>query len=168
MVPRPLLVVLTCALAAAAACGPGLDLPTALAVTNVDTGFYDNGVKDSKNYLVPSISFVLENKTADSVSSVQVLVSFWKNGDDGEWDSKTVAGIDSHGLAAGKGTIPILVRCPIGYTLEGARADFFQHSLFQDVTVKIFGQHRGTSAKLGEFKIERRIIAHSLTTPGRP
>ena len=38
----------------------------------------------------------------------------------------------------------------------------------RDVTVKIFGQHRGKTAKLGDFPLERRIIPHLLTKPGRP
>ena len=140
------------------ACGPGVDLSKALQVTDVLTGYYDAGVKNGKNYLLPSISFRLHSLHTGSIGPVQVTVSFWREGEDGEWDSVLVRGIGSEGLAAGATTSSILARSTVGYTLEGARADFFSHHLFQDVTAKLFASQSGNITAIGQFKLDRRII----------
>ena len=143
------------------ACGPGVDLTKALEVTDLLTGYYDDGVKDGKNHLVPSISFRLHNKeTTKSIGPVQLSVSFWKAGEDGEWDSVVVQGISGKGLAAGASTDSILVRGTVGYNLEGARADLFTHSKFKDVTAKLFASQAGDIVPIGQFKLDHTIIPH--------
>jgi len=145
-----------------AACAPSVDLSQALEVTDVINGYYDAGVKDGKNYLKPSISFRLHNRGSTKIGPVLMTVSFWRQGEDGEWDSVVVQGVHAAGLAAGASTDSILARSTVGYTLEGARADFFQHHLFQDVTAKVFAGQSGKIVKLGEYKLERTIIPHAL------
>jgi hypothetical protein len=143
------------------ACGPAADLSKALQITDVLTGYYDAGVKDGKNYLKPSISFRLHNQSTEKIGPVQLTISFWRQGEDGEWDSIVVQGIHAGGLAAGATTDALMARSTVGYTLEGARADFFQHSLFKDVVAKLFASQAGSPTKLGEFKLERIIIPHA-------
>jgi hypothetical protein len=157
--PRLLSLVALCLLVAFAACGK-VDLTRALDVTDVLTGYYDAGIKDGKNYLVPAINFHLHNRTAAAIGPVQVTVAFWKDGDDGEWDSVLVQGVTADGLAPDATTPPLLARNPAGYTLEGARADFFAHSLFRDVTAKLFASQSGSIVKIGEFKLDHRILPH--------
>jgi len=144
-----------------AACARSVDLSQALEVTDVINGYYDAGVKDGKNYLKPSISFRLHNRGSTKIGPVLMTVSFWRQGEDGEWDSVVVQGVHAAGLAAGASTDSILARSTVGYTLEGARADFFQHHLFQDVTAKVFAGQSGKIMKLGEYKLERTIIPHA-------
>jgi hypothetical protein len=147
-------------LVVSAACGSGPDLAKALEVTEVLTGYYDGGIKDGKTVLPPSISFRLHNRDTQSIGPVQLTVSFWKDGEPGEWDSVLVQGITADGLAPGASTPPLLARAPVAYTLEGARADFFSHSLFKDVTIKMFASRAGIITKLDELKVERRILPH--------
>jgi hypothetical protein len=153
-------------LVTSAACGPGVDLAKTLEVTSVFTGWYDQGVVGGKNKLVPSITFQLHNKGTAVVSRVQLLVSFWKTSDDGEWDSALVTGIGSTSLAPGMSTDPLVVRATIGYTFEQPRAEIFSHSQFQDVTAKIFAKRSDKFVPLGEFKLDRRLLAHAAA--GRP
>lgn len=148
------------ALVVSAACGSEPDLSKALEVTDMLTGYYDAGLKGGENYLVPSISFRLHNRDARQVGAVALTVSFWKQGDDGEWDSVVVQGVHGQGLASGASTESILARCNVGYKLQGARADFFAHHLFLDVTAKLFASRGGAIIKIGEFKLDRRIIPH--------
>jgi hypothetical protein len=143
---------------ATAACGPSVDLSKALEVTDVLSGYYDAGVKDGWNYLKPSISFRLHNKTGEKIGPVQMTIAFWKDGDDGEWDSVVIQAIRAGGLEANASTESILARSNIGYRLEGARADFFNHSQFRDVTAKLFAGQAGKLYRLGEFKLDRVII----------
>jgi hypothetical protein len=143
----------------ASACGPRVDLAQGLEVADVLTGYHDAGLKEGWNYLKPSISFRLRNLTDQEIGPVQVTVSFWKEGDDGEWDSVIMQGIRAEGLAPHATSDSLLARANIGYRLEGARADFFSHSQFLDVTAKIFGRGAGGHIyALGEFKLDRVII----------
>jgi hypothetical protein len=150
----------TLGLLAATACAPAVDLSKALEVTDSLGGYYDAGLKDGWNYLKPSISFRLRNKSNQKLGPVQITVAFWKDGDDGEWDSTVLQGIHAEGLPAGATTESLLARANIGYRLEGARADFFSHHAFQDVTAKLFASQGGRIYPLGQVKLERVIIPH--------
>jgi hypothetical protein len=152
-------------LAGPAACGPPINLQEAVVVTDVFTGWYDNGIKDGKNHLVPSITFRLKNQSERPLSSVQLTMDFWLEDGDGPQDSALVRGIGSDALAAGASTEPITVRFTWGYTLEGPRAEFFDHSQFRDATVKMFARRSGSIANFGEFKVDRRLIPHVPSAP---
>jgi hypothetical protein len=152
---------------AAAACGPQINLAK-LTPTEVSSGWYDDGVKDGLNYLKPSISFRLQNTDTVPATEVQLTVSFWQDGADGENDSLEVVGIGSDALAPGESGAPILVRAPHGYTIEQPRAELFQHSAFKDFTAKIFAKRNGHIVPIGNFKIERRILPHVTAAAGPP
>jgi hypothetical protein len=135
-----------------------VDLAKAVSVVEVFSGWYDFGVVDGENKLVPSISFKLQNVSDAPLGRMSLLVSFWPQGADGELDSKEVVGIGSEALPAGQSAGPILVRSDIGYKTPGARAELFNHSLFKDFVVKVFAKRGGKFTPLGEFTVERRII----------
>lgn len=156
---RPVLLGVLAGVLATAACGPPIDLKT-LEVAEVFTGYYDNGVKDGWNHLLPSISFRLKNNGSVPASDVQLSVSFWVEGDDGEKNARQVLGIGHDALAPGAATPPILVRPEHGYRLEGPRATLFDNSGFRDMTARIFAKRSGKIVRLGEFKIERRVLPH--------
>jgi len=148
------------------ACGPEVDLSQALEVTEVFSGYYDNGIKNGANHLVPSLTFRLHNKTTASIRSVELMLGFWAEGADGELDNVLTHGIVGSALPGGASTDPITVRTTVGYTQEGPRAELFSHSMFKDVTAKMFAKHGGKIYPLGEFKIDRRLIPH--VSSGRP
>jgi hypothetical protein len=152
---RPLLVVL--AVIAGASCGPRIEL-SSLAVVDTSTGWYDNGVKDGKNHLVPSVSFRLKNNGDVPATHVQLTVSFWMAGDDGEYDGREVVGITGTPVPPGGSTDPILVRASYGYTLEQPRAELFTHSGFRDVTARILAKRDGRIVRISEVKIDRRLL----------
>jgi len=157
----PAALVITALLIPITACGPDVDLSKALEVTDLLTGYYDDGVKDGKNHLVPSISFKLHNKeTTKSIGPVQLSVAFWQAGADGEWDSTVVQAITATGLAPGASTDSILVRANVGYNQQGARVDLFSHSMFKDVIAKLFASQAGNIVPLGQFKLDHTIIPH--------
>jgi hypothetical protein len=145
------------ALVASTSCGPRIDL-SSLEVTETFTGWYDNGVKDGKNHLVPSLSFRLKNTGTVPATHVQLTISFWMDGDDGEYDGREVVGITGTPVPPGASTEPILVRAAHGYTLEQPRAELFTHSGFRDVTARILAKRDGRIVRIGEVKIDRRLI----------
>jgi hypothetical protein len=150
----------------AAACAHDINLSNALELTDVSSGWYDDGIVGGMNHLVPSVAFKLHNKGGEPVADVQLTVSFWRTGDDGEWDSMQVRGIGSDALPAGQSTAPISVRLKIGYTLEQPRAELFTHKDFKDATAKIFALRGGKWYKLGEYPLERQILKHDDASPG--
>ncbi len=156
-----------CLVLASVSCGPSVDLAKALTVTDVFSGWYDFGVVDGRNKLVPSITFHLKNESEVDLDRVRVMVSFWQTGDDGELDSKELLGIGPEGLAPGATSDAILVRSDVGYTLEQPRAELFSHSMFKDWIAKIFVRHAGKIVPLGEFTIDRIIIPQSGGTAGQ-
>jgi hypothetical protein len=115
------------------------------------------------NKLVPSISFRLKNTGEHPINYVQMTVSFWPSGADGELDSREVPGIGANEVAPGAVSDPILVRSEVGYTIEQPRAELFTHSQFVDFTVKLFAKRGGKIVPVGEFTIDRRIIPQTTT-----
>jgi hypothetical protein len=166
MLRRRLHVLSLALLVAAAGCSAPVNLQEALTVTDVMSGWYDNGFKGGKAHYVPSISFRIRNQADANVASVQLTYDFWMEGADGPFDSGLIRGIDSDGVEPGATSDPITLRGTSGYTLEVSPADLFSHSLYKDATVKIFAKRGGSIAALGEFKIDRRLLPHSPS--GRP
>jgi hypothetical protein len=152
-----------------------VDLGKSLTVVDTFSGYYDDGVVSEGrpqagwNRILPSLTFKLRNDGTKEISSIQLTVSFWQDGDDGEKDSAEVRGVGPEGLKPGATTEAITVRPPvIGINQEGRRADIFQHSQFRDWTIKVFAKHGGNIVRLGEFKVDRRLIPHIPTSAGRP
>ena len=160
MARRALAIVLVAACLAATSCDSTPNLTQALAVTDVLSGWYDNGFKDGKNHLLPSITFRLKNQSDRSIYGVQLSIAFWQDGADGEWDSRLVTGIGGTPIAAGQSTEPITVHAGVGYTAEVPRAEIFTNSAYKDVTVKMFAKRGGRIYAVGQFKVEHRIIPH--------
>lgn len=157
----PLLVV-GFALVGSAACGPQVDLAR-LEVTEITSGYYDFGVVDGLNKLVPSISFRLKNNGTVPADRIALTVSFWQDGDDGELDSKEVRAIGAAEVPPGGSSDVVLVRSAWGYKLQQPRAELFINSEFKDFTAKIFAKRGGKIVPIGQFKIDQRIIYQQPT-----
>ena len=164
MVRRVAVIIVLAASVTAVACDSTPDLAQALSVTDVLSGWYDNGLKNGQNHLLPSITFRLKNQSDRSIYGVQLSVAFWQEGADGEWDSKQVTGIGGTPVGAGYSTEPITVRASVGHTTDAPRAEMFAHSAFKDVVVKLFAKRGGRIFPIGQFKVERRIIPHMKDT----
>src|SRR5438552_2283979 len=91
-------------------CGHQFDVEKVLKITDVRTGWYDAGIQDGKNKLVPSISLKLHNVSNEPVESVQVNAIFRQIGDTQAWGEHFVTAIDRDGLPPGQ-TMPSWPRC---------------------------------------------------------
>jgi hypothetical protein len=132
---------------------------TVLKVTDVSTGWYDVGIVDGQNKLVPSVSFQLQNGTDESIKSVQINAVFRAVDDPRSWGDRLIRGVGSDGLAGGATGSTLVVRGPQGYTSLAPRVDMFEHKEFVDVKVDLFARHGSrTWAKIGEFPIERKLL----------
>jgi hypothetical protein len=151
---------LSVALVAALAGCQSREVEKVLKVTNVETGWYDAGIVDGQNKLVPSVSFHLQNVSEDAIESVQVNAVFRQVTEDLAWGDRLIRGVGSEGLAGGAIGETLVVRSPRGYTGTQSRAEMLKNKEFVDVKVDLFARHGSrTWAKIGEFQIERKLLA---------
>jgi hypothetical protein len=143
----------------AGGCTKTVEIQKVLAITDVHTGWYDAGIVNGQNKLVPSLSLKIKNNDTEVVGGVQLNAIFHRVGEEDGWGEHFVQAIDRDGLAAGAETEPIVLRSNLGYTGTQSRLELLQNSQFVDARVDIFGkQGRGGWVKLGEFVIDRQLL----------
>ena len=143
-----------------AACGPRVDLATAVEVTDVTTGWYDAGVVSGHNKLVPSVGFRLRNVSSASLRNLQLNAVFQRVGDTEKWGDSYQRAITGEGLAPGASSDELVLRSKLGYTSEGPRVAMLDHSQFKDVRVEVFAKYGSAQyVKIGEWPIERVMLA---------
>jgi hypothetical protein len=153
-----LAVALTAALVLSS-CGHDFEVEKAITITDVHTGWYDAGIYEGKNKLVPSISLKLQNTSGQPVESVQVNAIFKRMGEPEAWGEHFVSAIDRNGLPPGQTGGSLVLRSNLGYTGTESRLQMLQNKQFVDAKVEIFGKHGSrTWQKLGEYKIERQLL----------
>jgi len=141
------------------ACGHSFDVEKVVTVTDVHTGWYDAGIYDGKNKLVPSISLKLQNTSNESVESIQVNAVFRRTGETQAWGEHFVRAVDSDGIPPGQVGGLLVLRSNLGYTGTESRLQMLQNSQFVDAKVEIFGKHGSrTWQKLGEYAIDRQLL----------
>src|SRR4029453_3809293 len=59
-----------------AACGPSVDIKQAVEVTDTSSGWYDAGIVDGKNKIVPTVRFKLKKKPDADLSGVALNIAF--------------------------------------------------------------------------------------------
>ncbi len=155
--------VFAAAVFASAGCNSA-DLKTQVQVVDVTSGYYDNGLTPTGlNHLVPSVTFSVRNVSDREVSSVDMVVMYWAQGDDAEKDEALLKVIGGGGLAAGATSEPVVSRARVGFTLATARAELFNHSQFKDWTAKLFLKRGGKIVPAGEYKIDHRLLLSAPT-----
>lgn len=139
------------------ACGPAVDLKQALQVTDVSSGWFDAGIVDGKNKLVPSVTFKLKNSSTAKLSSVSLNLTFTFAGDQDHTDDVFVQRVDFQGQE----TRPITVRTKWGYTGDPpqSRADMLKHSQFRDMDAQIFAKQSSSQwVELQRVRIARQLL----------
>ena len=142
------------------ACGPDVDLTKAIQVEIVSTGWFDAGITNGQNKLVPTVSFKLKNVSDVQLSALQVNARFSRVTEPEEWGNGFLPSVGSNGLPPGGTTAPLTIKSQLGYTGSGqSRAEMMQSAHFIDAKVEIAAKYGGTQWKrLGEFPIARQLI----------
>src|SRR3954447_4122634 len=139
------------------ACGKAIDLKQTTRITDVSSGWFDAGIQDGKNKLVPSITFkILKNQGTD-LSSLSLNIVFRVTGEQDHWDDVFVQRVDFSGDA----TAPITVRLQFGYTGDPpqTRADMLKNSQFRDMEAQIFAKQSSSQwVELHDVKIVRQLL----------
>jgi hypothetical protein len=149
------------AIVSSAACGPTIDLTKGLQVSIVNSGWYDLGIVNGQNKLVPTVIFTLQNTSDQKLVTLQINALFRRVSEDTEWGSGFMTAAGSQGLAPGATTDPITIKSQLGYTgSEQSRMEMLQNSHFVDAKVELFGKYGSTQwVRLGSFPITRQLLA---------
>jgi hypothetical protein len=135
------------------------EVGSALEVTDVVTGWFDAGIVNGQNKLVPTISFRVKNRADRPISSVDINSVFRVIGDEEQLGSKYVKGIDRNGLTPGGTVGPFVLRSELGYTSEAPRMQMLQNSQFKDAQVQVFAKHGSAQwVRLAEYTIQRQLL----------
>lgn len=141
-----------------AACTASVDVKEALEVTDVSTGWFDAGIVDGRNKLVPSVTFRLRNKSGAELDAVALNVVF----------RSALAPTEIHEevfkqrvpFEAGQ-TALITVRSQNGHTGDPpqTRLEMLQHSAFRDMDAVVFVRQAAAQwVELHKVRVERKLL----------
>ena len=148
------------AIASTAACGPTVDLTKGLQVTIVNSGWYDLGIVNGQNKLVPTVVFTLHNTSDQKLVTLQINALFRRVNETTEWGSGFLTVAGSQGLAPGATSDPITIKSQLGYTgSEQSRQEMLANSHFVDARVEVFAKYASTQwVRLGSYPITRQLL----------
>jgi hypothetical protein len=148
-----------CLLVAATGCTGSREVEKDLKLVDVSTGWYDIGLVNGQNKLVPSVTLQLQNISNEDISRVQINAIFRRVGEEQAWGEHFVRAIGADGLAPGKTGPKLVFRSTLGYTGSQSRQQMLQNREFVDAKVDVFGKHGSrTWVKMGEFQVERALV----------
>jgi hypothetical protein len=126
---------------------------------DVTTGWFDKGIENGKNKLVPQVQLKLRNKSNAPIDGVQINAIFRRVTEQEMWGEHYGWVVRNQALAPGAATEQIVLQSALGYTGEQPRMQILQHSGFIDAKVELYLK-KGSQvwAKLGEFPIERQLL----------
>jgi hypothetical protein len=145
----------------AVACGSSAQQPITQLVEPIDvkTGWFDAGVENGMNKLVPSITLTLKNVASEPVANVQLNAVIRRVGETEEWGGAFRKVIGTDGISPGGTTKPIVLQSNLGYTGTEPRIQMLKNSQFVDARVQVFAKHGGNQwVKLGEWQIARELL----------
>jgi len=145
---------------ATASCGPKVDLAKGLQVVDVSTGWWDAGVVNGQNKLVPSVTFKFKNVSDQTLDVLQANVVFRRVTEDKEWGSSFVKITGTEGLAPGATSESQTVKSQLGYTgSDQSRQQMLDNAQFVDAKIELFAKYGSTQwQKVGEYTVPRKLI----------
>jgi hypothetical protein len=144
---------------ATASCGPKVDLAKGLQVVDVSTGWWDAGVVNGQNKLVPSVTFKFKNVSEQTLPVLQANVVFRRVTEDKEWGSSFVKITGTEGLAPGATSESQTVKSQLGYTGSESRQQMLDNAQFVDAKIELFAKYGNIQwQKVGEYPVPRTLI----------
>jgi hypothetical protein len=156
-------------LAPASGCSAPVDLKQALQITDVTAGYFDAGIVDGKNKLVPSVTFRLKKSVENSLRPLSVNVSFKQlppagtavapgSPAESDWDEVFIQSVPFESNQSA----PLTFKAKNGYTGDPpqSRAEMLKNRHFQDVRVRVFAKHSASQwVEIGTLDIPRQLLA---------
>ena len=145
-------------LVSTAACGPKVDLATAVVAESVTTGWADGGTVARKNKIVPAILFRLKNVSDRKIGPLEVNAVFRRVNDTAEWSSGYLANAASD-LPPGGETGALTIMGSQGYTGTDDREALLRNSRFVDAKVELFVKSGPSNwTRIGGYTIARELL----------
>jgi hypothetical protein len=143
-----------------AGCGsPDIDIAKVVKVGDVTTGWFDVGIVDGQNKLVPTAVFTVTNTGTETLAGLQVFTVFRFIGETEELGSGLVVLRGADALAPSATSKAITVRANWGFSGLQPRAQMLIHSQFKDARAEIFAKFGAKPfVKIGEAKIARQLL----------
>jgi hypothetical protein len=144
----------------AAGCGPKVDLTKGLKINVLNTGWYDAGIVNGQNKLVPSITFTVTNVSNRKLTTLQINALFRRVNEPDEWGSAFLTVAGSEGLVPGATTPPLTIKSNLGYTgADQSRQEMLHNSHFVDAKVELFAKYGPTQwVRVGDYPITRQLL----------
>jgi hypothetical protein len=150
-------------LSVAIACSRSLDVKQALEVTDTSSGWFDAGIVDGKNKIVPSVTFRLKKKPDVDLSFIALNIAFRYVPAPGSnveepWEDFFLQRAE---FKNSNETDPLVVRLPNGYTGEPpqSRREMLQNSKFRDVRARIFAKYSSSQwVEIGMIDVQRQLL----------
>jgi hypothetical protein len=141
-------------------CGPTVDLAKALQIDVVETGWFDAGIVNGQNKLVPAARITVKNNSDQKLVLLQINSLFRHGTDAEEWGSAFITAAGSDGLGPGATTAPLLLKSQNGYTgTDQTRQDMLKNSQFVDAKIQLFAKYGSVQwVRMGEHAIERKLL----------
>jgi hypothetical protein len=150
---------LICATLASPACSRAVDLSKGLQVVDVSTGWFDAGIVEGQNKLVPFISFRLKNVSDQTLKTLQLNALFRHGTDKDEWGSAFLTAAGTSGLPPGATTPPLTMKSQQGYKGTEPRQQMLQNSHFVDAKAELSAKYgSGQWTRIGDYQIERKLV----------
>jgi hypothetical protein len=156
----------TCAIAAivlslgAAGCSaPDVDVAKVIKIADISTGWFDAGIVDGQNKLVPSAVVTVTNTGTEKLSGLQIFVVFRFIGETEELGSGLVVLRGNDALEPNATSKPISVRANWGFSSLAPRAQMLMHSSFKDAKAEVFAKFGSKPfVRIGEAQVARQLL----------
>ena len=163
MVMRARALVLMVLAVAAAGCSSSAsstqDISKLIVVSDVKTGWFDAGIENGMNKLVPTLMVTLKNVSTQPVKLVQLNAVIRRVGETEEWGGAYARAVGSEPLAPGAASQRIVLKSNLGYTGTEPRNVMLKNSQFVDARIQLFAKYGGGNwVKLGEYPIARELL----------
>jgi hypothetical protein len=147
------------ALSTVSACGGSVDVKQSFQVADLAGGWFDAGIENGKNKLVPTVSFRVRKNIDREVRPLSLNIHFKRLTQQGEeeWEEVFLQRVE----VTGNQTDALTVRPRVGYTGDPpqSRSEMLQNSYFVDVRAVIFARQSSSNwVELARYDIPRLLV----------
>jgi len=143
---------------AAPACTGDVDITKTFRIDGVTGGYFDAGIVDGRNKIIPTVMFSIEKTTDAGVRPLSVNVLFKKiaGETEAEWDDVFLQRVE---FTEGNRTPVLTVRPDAGVTGEEPRSEMLKNSQFVDIRAVIFVKQSSSNwVELARYDIPRQLL----------
>jgi hypothetical protein len=141
-------------------CGSNVDLTKGLKLDVVSSGWYDVGIVNGQNKLVPSATVTVTNVSDQKLRMLQINSLFRRVNEPDEWGSALIVVAGSEGLAPSTTSPPLTIKSNLGYTgSDQSRQEMLSNSHFVDAKIELFAKYGSAQwVRIGDYPIKRELL----------